>query len=540
MYYDTADTADWWIELRQDLAGQSMTRFAAALTGWLRDDMLGPAPGPPSALVILRAIQAALFTRGVLLRWDAAALGPGPARRLPGDLTLDRVAMLAACCDTSTAAAAVLCLHLNHGTSHLGQLTIGDMTPDGSALLLDRPRRPRVLTERQAGARRDRIALGELIYGELVRVPPSARPIIAAHLAYRLGQGAADHDPFFINPRSPDGSPERILRNSVTQVCQSIGYVPPWLHGYDCRYGADIGLAAREPGWLAERGLSLHLIDPAVSERVPPHVSPQRYRPASQRDPAALTTVRPSSRPAPIYQQRMTACGLSPWELGNLLGIHPHLLTGPDLAEQPARLLLELARALQVHPADLYPPLDTVLDYGRADRDPADPVGPSCPADARDSDAVTVLTALAFARTPLGPSDLTRALGWPLPQVRAALRYAEENPNVGGALTLRRVPPEAYTAVPRPEALTSSQRHALTSIARARDVLTLAEATVVLAALAFGQTSDYAKFRTDRQHDEHILKQAGLVHSVAGPHHARLSRDVMFSLRYCNDDHITN
>ena len=69
---------------------------------------------------------------------------------------------------------------------------------------------------------------------------------------------------------------------------------------------------------------------------------------------------------------------------------------------------------------------------------------------------------------------------------------------------------------------------------------TPAEATVVLAALAFGQTSDYARFRTDRQHDEHVLKQAGLVHSVAGPHHARLSRDVMFSLRYCNDDHITN
>jgi hypothetical protein len=33
---------------------------------------------------------------------------------------------------------------------------------------------------------------------------------------------------------------------------------------------------------------------------------------------------------------------------------------------------------------------------------------------------------------------------------------------------------------------------------------------------------------------------SGLVHSVADPHHARLSKDVMFSLRYCNDEHITN
>jgi hypothetical protein len=68
----------------------------------------------------------------------------------------------------------------------------------------------------------------------------------------------------------------------------------------------------------------------------------------------------------------------------------------------------------------------------------------------------------------------------------------------------------------------------------------LDEAAVLLGALAFGQTPAYTRFRTDRQHAEHVLKQAGLVHSDAGPHHARLSKDVMFSLRYCNDEHITN
>jgi hypothetical protein len=139
----------------------------------------------------------------VLLRWDAAALGPDPARRLPGDLTPTRAAMLAACCDTGTAAAAALCLHLNHGTTHLGQLAISDIAPDGSALLRDRPRQPGTFARPQAGTGRDSIALAELADGELVRIPACARPVIAAHLAYRLGQGAAVGDPFFIHPRSP-------------------------------------------------------------------------------------------------------------------------------------------------------------------------------------------------------------------------------------------------------------------------------------------------------------------------------------------------
>jgi hypothetical protein len=253
-----------------------------------------------------------------------------------------------------------------------------------------------------------------------------------------------------------------------------------------------------------------------------------------------MTPIQPAPRQArTLYQQQITASGLSAWELGNLLGIHPHLLTEPNLADQPARLLLELARALQVHPADLYPALDTVLSYRRADPDPVGSSGQIRSAADRDSDAVTMLTALAFARTPLGPSDLARALGWPLQRVTAAIRYVEENPDAGGALTLRRVPPEAYTAIPRPDALTSTQRHALTSIARARDLLTPGEATVVLAALAFGQTPDYTRFRNDHRHAEHLLKQAGLVHSDRGPHHARISKDVMLSLRYCNDEHIT-
>jgi hypothetical protein len=129
---------DLWIELRRDLPAQSMGRFTAALTSWLRDDMLGPAPCAAAALVRLRAVQAALFTSGVLLRWDATALGPTPAGRLTGDLTPDRAAMLAtACGQTATAAATALSLHLNHRATHFGRLAIRDIVPDGSALTLN-------------------------------------------------------------------------------------------------------------------------------------------------------------------------------------------------------------------------------------------------------------------------------------------------------------------------------------------------------------------------------------------------------------------
>lgn len=441
-----------------------MARFTAVLTGWLRDDMLGPAPCPAAALVRLRAVQAALFTRGVLLRWDAAALGPGPAGRLNGDLTPGRAAMLAGIGVRPDR-------HRSRGRA------VPSPQPPRHPLRAADPHRRRAgrlsaaagpsppARYRGTGRRsRDGTALAELACGDLVRVPACARPILAAHLAYRRGQGAADGDPYFISPRGPGGgSPERMLNNAVTRTCRAIGYDPPWLHGNDCRYGADIGLTAREPGWLAGRGLSPHRIDPAISDRVPPHGSPRQYRPASLDRPAA-TTPAPQP-PRALYQQRIAAMGLSPWELGNLLGIHPHLLAGPALADQPARLLLELARALQMHPADLYPDLDTILGYRRAEPGPGVRSADSSPAGDRGGDAVTLLTALACARTPLGPADLSRALGWPLQRVTAALQHAGENPGTGGALTLRRVPPETYTAVPRPDILTSGQRHALTSIA---------------------------------------------------------------------------
>jgi len=217
------------------------------------------------------------------MRWNAAALGPEPARRLPGDLTHDKAIVLgAACCRTDAAAATALCLHLNLGTAHFEDLNISDVAPDGSALL----QHPAIDPGRNG-----------LAEGAPVKIPACARPILAAHLAYRLSQGAAGSDPYFTHPRDPGSrSPERILRNAVTRTCRKIGYEMPWMHGGDCRYGADIGLTEREPGWLAERGLSLYRIDPAIRDRVPQHGPPRRYRPGWLDEPAVT---KPATQPPP-------------------------------------------------------------------------------------------------------------------------------------------------------------------------------------------------------------------------------------------------
>jgi hypothetical protein len=151
------------------------------------------------------------------------------------------------------------------GTTHFQDLNISDVAPDGSALL----HHPAGDTGRTGSAE-----------GAPVKIPVCARPIFAAHLAYRRSQGAAGSDPYFTHPSDPGSrSPERILRNAVTRTCRKIGYDMPWMYGGDCRYEADIDLAAREPGWLTERGLSLYRIDPAIRDRVPQHGPPVRYRP---------------------------------------------------------------------------------------------------------------------------------------------------------------------------------------------------------------------------------------------------------------------
>lgn len=240
----------------------------------------------------------------------------------------------------------------------------------------------------------------------------------------------------------------------------------------------------------------------------------------------------------PTLPERLRDAGLSAWELGDLLGIHPHLVSGPHppLNDRPVQVLIEIARRLDIHPADLVPELDPLLSHRR--QAPGD-------ADAgqdRRADALTVLTVLATARAPLSADQVARTLGWQLPRITAAIAAAQDNPDLGGPLALRRVPPETWTVTPRLDILTQAQRRALRDLAGAA-VLDDDQARVLLAALAAGQqwqSDAYAGLRAQPGWGaaEAALKQAGLICSITGPGQVHVSDDVKFSLRYSDDDHI--
>ncbi len=240
----------------------------------------------------------------------------------------------------------------------------------------------------------------------------------------------------------------------------------------------------------------------------------------------------------PTLPERLRHAGLSAWELGDLLGIHPHLVSGPHppLTDRPVQVLIEIARRLDIHPADLVPELEPLLSHRRQ------ATGDDLGGQDRRADALTVLTALATARAPLSADQLARALGWQLPRTTAALAAARDNPDLGGPLALRRVPPETWTVTPRLDILTQAQRRALRDFAGAA-VLDDDQARVLLAGLAAGQewqSNAYAGLRAQPGWDaaEAALKQTGLIYSINGPGQVHVSDDVKFSLRYSDDDHI--
>ena len=151
----------------------------------------------------------------------------------------------------------------------------------------------------------------------------------------------------------------------------------------------------------------------------------------------------------PTLRERLRDAGLSPWELGDLLGIHPHLIGDPQplLTARPVQVLIEIARRLDIHPADLVPELEPLLSHRRQ------ALGEALGGQDGRADALTVLTALATARAPLSADQLARALGWQLPRTAAAIAAAHDNPDLGGSLALRRVPPETWTVTPRLDVL---------------------------------------------------------------------------------------
>ncbi len=75
-------------------------------------------------------------------------------------------------------------------------------------------------------------------------------------------------------------------------------------------------------------------------------------------------------------------------------------------------------------------------------------------------DALTVLAGLLHAARPLTVEELSEALAWPVTRVTAALRVAEDHPEVTGPVTVVEED-GAHRAVPRVERLTAVQLAAL-------------------------------------------------------------------------------
>jgi hypothetical protein len=288
LYYDTAEATDAWLDTygapRDPRDGQITAAFEAALTGWLRDSAIGPAPCGPAALIRLRAVQAALFIRAIVLSWQPGPLGPNPAGRLPGNLTPQVADALATAVRTDAATATALSVHLNHGPAFFGVLQLSDVAPDGSAIRVPASRaRPvrRGITPGADGAYGQMLDADERTWREMaaaepVRIPACARSLFTAHLAYRRESGAASADPYFVHPRDPAAKPAtEILRAAIRSTAQRIGLDLPWIHGDDCRYGADIGLTWRGHSWPGERGLQLARTGPGQD----PMLTPPRGRP---------------------------------------------------------------------------------------------------------------------------------------------------------------------------------------------------------------------------------------------------------------------
>jgi len=274
LYAAVAHATDTWITQRHHLldpTAESPADLPAALAAWLRDRLLGPAPCASSALVSLRAAQAALFRRGILLAWNPQTLGPEPADRLLGTLTPSVAHALHLICRTDLAAATALSLHLNHPPTDFDIITCADVAPDGSQVwgrqpgsLLAFPAYTSGPYSGKWGLRITTRSFEEMDSEEPIRLPPAARPILAAHLAWRRSQGAADHEPFFTHPRDPgQRSPDGILREGVTRTCRRLGLPTPWVHAGDCRYGHGSD-GSYSKTWLGERALTIGYL-PAAS-----------------------------------------------------------------------------------------------------------------------------------------------------------------------------------------------------------------------------------------------------------------------------------
>lgn len=229
-----------------------------------------------------------------------------------------------------------------------------------------------------------------------------------------------------------------------------------------------------------------------------------------------------------FFQQRLRDAASSTRELGDLLGIHPHLLYQMELGallNQPVHIVLELARHLDIDPIELV----RVLNDGFARDFPTPP-----PGDTPDEDAATVLAALAIAPAPMSTDDLATALTWPLDRTENALKHVERTPALSGPMRLRRNDLHAFTLEPRLDRLDPVRQQAVRTAFSLRAPLTVEEATVLYMAMQ-PAGPDYGEWRL--QHPEYIdaeysLKMRGLMYADNNPSHPQAHADVGYTMAY--------
>ncbi|WP_331764353.1 helix-turn-helix transcriptional regulator [Streptomyces sp. NBC_01506] len=243
-------------------------------------------------------------------------------------------------------------------------------------------------------------------------------------------------------------------------------------------------------------------------------------------------------------RRRLHNAGLSAWELADLLGVHEGAITMDALPNQPLHVVLELARRLDLHPADLTPYAEAVYQLPRhtdTEHPPQDP--------GTDADAAAVLNALAHAGRPLTADYLAESLRWTYDRTADALAHAWAHPELGGPYALRRAAPHHFTLSPRNDVLTDRQMDWLHPADHDRswrtprrppdrDVLTDLDATVLFHAHHAGSVSPY-----DRDTPEWATAIAGLIDSgLLVPTEgdtAVLAPDVQYGLRLLDSDETT-
>ncbi|MER7669626.1 hypothetical protein ABTY61_14310 [Kitasatospora sp. NPDC096128] len=263
-----------------------------------------------------------------------------------------------------------------------------------------------------------------------------------------------------------------------------------------------------------------------------PRTAPPRGADRSPRGPRRVDYQ--SAWHSAAIKRRLHAAAMTTWELADLLGVHEHQVDLEELPDLPVRLWLELARRLDLHPGDIIRGANELFALPRI----AD-IGEAAGEASEDSagDALTVITALAHAVRPLDADDLAAALDWPARRIDAAITHARHHPAVGGALVLRQVPPEHYTATPRLDLLTHGQHDQLVGPhykgeaeqlpakrAGRHEPLTAQETAALLTIFWNGSADPAMDYATE------ALRAGGLVQAApAGGY--QLTADVLDSLR---------